>query len=794
MRQPFDGNAKWIWSKEGLFDVQERKDPYRTRYFRRTFEIKNKDPKLTLHITCDSRYILWINGKQINRGPAKGDIAHHFFDSIDVSSFLVKGKNVIAVQVKYYGDVLPYLPFTGAPHSIMTAAPCFVCDALLDDGGAEILLHSNKDWMVLCDEAYSHKHCTNHPRFTGYREIFDSSKYSWGWQEADYGDCGWESATELFPAEFSDSLGNSYLPHRLTPRIVALLEEKPKRFCEAFGSDENTNILWGSLIKDDKELIVPANSKIDVTLDHKELSTGFPVLQVCGGKFSKIIIGYSESLFEKDADTSLGLPAFTEKKLNRNDRNGVVRGPWDEYLPSGKSETYKPFELSGFRFVRIIIETKDEPLTIKKLYFDFCAYPFNLIAEFESDEKKFPKMLDISLRTARLCAHETYEDCPTYEQTQYSGDSQVQALISYYLFGNTALARQALRLFNWSSLPNGLNQSRYPCLITQIIPFWSLHYIMMAHDYWRYTGDLDELRDKLENLISITNWFRTFIGKLPYWCVADWSIDWTDSKDGFGVPPGTTKGLSAMVNFMFIACVMMVADLLDAFGQGYQANSFRNLAIKFSKLCQDEFWDEKEGLFKDSPLYPDFSQLTNAWAILSRVATPQQAKRIAQRLENFEGLDRAGYFGMFYVFRALSLAGEYDRVFRMFGPWEKMMDLGLTTWGEAESVMRSDCHAWSCAPAFEFFAEILGVKPLTPGYSKVLIEPRIGNLNFAKGKVPIPSLNPEKAEFIEIAWIKNGDKLLVEGSIPENRQGLIVNGNNQIKVVGAFKTTFKLPK
>ena len=40
------------------------------------------------------------------------------------------------------------------------------------------------------------------------------------------------------------------------------------------------------------------------------------------------------------------------------------------------------------------------------------------------------RMFEVGWRTARLCAMETYMDCPYYEQLQYIGDARIQAMIS----------------------------------------------------------------------------------------------------------------------------------------------------------------------------------------------------------------------------------------------------------------------------------------------------------------------------------------------------------------------------
>ena len=60
----------------------------------------------------------------------------------------------------------------------------------------------------------------------------------------------------------------------------------------------------------------------------------------------------------------------------------------------------------------------------------FVAYPFERRGSFVSSDPTLANILDASWRTMRVCALESYIDCPYYEQVQYIGDTRIQALIS----------------------------------------------------------------------------------------------------------------------------------------------------------------------------------------------------------------------------------------------------------------------------------------------------------------------------------------------------------------------------
>ena len=49
---------------------------------------------------------------------------------------------------------------------------------------------------------------------------------------------------------------------------------------------------------------------------------------------------------------------------------------------------------------------------------------------------------------------------------------------------------------------------------------------------------------------------------------------------------------------------------------------------------------------------------------------------------------------------------------------------------------KSLCHAWGASPIYLLGKYFLGVKPLSPGYQKYIVEPELGGLEWIEGKVP----------------------------------------------------------
>ena len=90
--------AKWIWYPAG------RTLQNTFVLFRRDIVLDKKPHKAIGWILADSRYRLFVNGKRIQWGPAPSDPRWQEADPIDLTAFLTEGRNVIAVEVCFFGS------------------------------------------------------------------------------------------------------------------------------------------------------------------------------------------------------------------------------------------------------------------------------------------------------------------------------------------------------------------------------------------------------------------------------------------------------------------------------------------------------------------------------------------------------------------------------------------------------------------------------------------------------------------------------------------------------------------
>jgi hypothetical protein len=447
--------------------------------------------------------------------------------------------------------------------------------------------------------------------------------------------------------------------------------------------------------------------------------------------------------------------AFTEalydskqERGNRNDiADRVVLGLTDEYLPDGgEHRTFRPLWWRTWRYVELQIVTGAEPLTLDGFRTYYTAYPFEERGKFAASDPDLARIREICWRTARLDAHETYMDTAYWEQLQYIGDTRIQALISYVVSGDDRLARQALQAFDDSRIPEGITQSRYPDSLAQFIPPFSLLYVNMLHDYWMYRPDRKFVEELLPGTRAVLEWFLAkqrpdgMLSSIPGWVF----IDWVRDVEKF--PPEDEEGRSAIVTLQLVSALEAAADLEQTLGDSVLAQRYRRQARAgrdgVYKLC----WDPRFGLLTDNPRKDSYSQHANIAAVLLDVIPTADQKSVLERIldtrlhakDDSPKLVKASFFYQFYMARALEHAGMADRYVGLLQPWREMLAKGLTTTPEFDDPTRSDTHAWSAHPAFDLPTIVAGIRPASPGFETVKIEPALGDLQWAEASMPYP--------------------------------------------------------
>ena len=760
---------------------------YGVYHFRKNFSIDTLQEKFIVHVSADNRYRLFVNGTAVCSGPARGDLYNWYFESIDIAPYLRKGSNTIAALVWNMG--------VHAPVAQISNQTAFV---LQGDGEKEKIINTDKTWKVLRDSSYLPCSLDNGARVKSYMVVgpgdqVDASKYPWGWETHAYNDDAWEKALSIGnPVNVGYGSDNLW---SLQPRNIPLMFERLQRISTVRRSDGME--VGSDFLAGNQPLIIPANRKVTILLDQSYNTVAYPQLIVSKGKHASIKLSYTEALLVdtnsvKYKGVNVNGPQRRKdfQKGNRNDVDSkLVIGNYDVFIADGgENRMFRPLWFRTYRYMQVDITTKDEPLAINDLYGMATGYPFEVMASFKSNDSSLQQIWDIGWRTAQLCAGETYFDCPYYEQLQYEGDTRIQSLISLYVTGDDRLMRKAILDFYHSRVPEGLTQGRYPSSRLQVIPPFSLYWISMLHDYWMHRNDFKFVEQFLMPVAGVLDWYekkidqqKNMLGPMKWWNFVDWN-----QKFPGGTPDGANDGNSSVITFQYIYTLKQAAELFSFFGKTNEANHYRLLAEQLGKSTFASCFDSKKSVIANTPLKNTFSQHANIMAILSGSVPSALQQKIMMNTLTDTSLSQATFYYRFYLNRALNYTGNANQYYKELQPWRDMIDLGLTTFAEEPDPTRSDCHAWSSSPNYDFFATICGITPSKPGFAAVRIAPALGELTHVVGTMPHPA-GMIKVEIQK----KDSSGVLADITLPENVPGTFFwkgktvplrSGHQQIKL------------
>lgn len=715
--------ARWIAVRDApAYD-------YGVYHFRRTFDLAAKPGRFIAHVSADNRYQLFVNGRRVSWGPARGDLFHWRFETLDLAPYLQTGKNTLAAIIWNFADQ--------APQAQITLRTGFLMQG---DSQAERVVDTGAEWKCALSDAYSPIAAASQVRgywAAGLANQVDGRKYLWGWETGDFDDSAWRPAVAIGNAagrEASDS------PSRwmLVERTIPAMEEQPQRLQKlrrVSGIPQPAGFPAAP-----SPVTIPPQTRATLLLDQTHLTTAYPELIVTGGRDAVVRMRYAESLYVAPASGGR-----SSEKGNRDDVDGKqFVGYYDEFTADGGARrTFRPLWWRTYRYLELDVQTKDQALAIDDLRATYVGFPFERRARFDAATPDIQKMLDVGWRTARLCAHETYMDCPYYEQLQYGGDTRVQGLISLFNAGDGRLLRNAIDLLNDSRQSEGCPMSRYPTRLEQYIPAFAPWWIAMVHDYFWYVDDPAFVRRMLPGVRAVLSFFAGFqkengsLGPLPWWRFMDWTPKWQG-----GNPPQASDGSSAPFDFLLLLAFGWAAEMEDALGIRAEADLCREKRRQLLATAQSLYWDPEKKMYADTPARNQFSQHANILAVLAGAIEGQAARDLMARIQTAPELATAGLFFRFYMHQALAMAGEGDGYLEQLDDWRKMIANGLTTFAEnVESPgapSRSDCHAWSASPNIEIFRTVLGVDSAAPGFRRVSVRPHLGKLPFVAGSVPHP--------------------------------------------------------
>ena len=746
--------AIWIWPEHYSCDIHNS-----YALFRKSFSLKTVQKHAPLYITADQSYQLYVNGSFVCRGPARGVQAHWPYDEVNVSAFLRRGRNVIAVRAHNPGFGNFQYRSEGNAGLLLAAA------------WGRIRLVSDLSWKCRRQSAVKIDTIpTSKQLFC--QEHFDAREDDADWKEIKFSDGDWK-------VPVSPGVWNSMPWHSLEPRMIPLLEERkvfPKALLGigggkcAEGYEKTRDVVFTRAQEDmshtpasglARSFQVPPTGKSrfrSYLIDFGRTVVGTLGLQIRGAKSGEII----DTLHVESIDQASGSTRLAPHLLL--DACSRMRFGYRLICRKGltKHDFYHPY---GFRYLILTVRNSASPLRLD-LHLNWLGYPLQIKGTFDSSDKLLGKIWEICAWTQQCCSLDAYVDTPWREQAQWWGDARVQAWNTFHLSNDARLFRRGIHCIASQTAPNGLTYGHAPTIAHHsILPDFTLIWLLTIWDHYWQTGSLEAFKSHQAVIEKALSYFEQQTdarsGLLSYdkryWLFLDWTNIF---KEGY----------PTLYTLWLLIALEKLAILYRLSGDDGKASVLQRWSIRCRKALKRLI--DADGLVRDGITHDrkiiNTTCIHNQTLALMADLSPDTRQSMLKRIllpfirEEWTPEVTPSAYWITYVFSVLSEEGYGPEVIRFIRKhWAPMVEHGTTFEGfnpEPGNISRS--HAWSAHPLFHFMRIIGGLTQMAPGWKKIRFKPEfIGDQ--AATTLPTP------LGLIQSRWERKGDKIAVRLFIPK---------------------------
>lgn len=745
----------WIWlppEKESdvptleaeILDCIERDQHGNLLEFKNTFTLE-QDIETVLHISADNRFEAKLDGEFFGAGPDRCDLNHWSFGSYRVK--LEKGTHTLSVHCWHYrpGVEVPAAQITFNPGFILGCSDPELAP-IFNTGVAEWLVRrysgiSFERFLLQDSGNWRGGNITHYPVISADRFFRQNAYQKAAIVLGPFKRNGWGSphaGPKLFPSDLPEQIRVFNGLKGTTVRAVFAnscgLEET---VTEAHISNEAVTA-WQNAFDNGLEMTVPANSELAVLVDLNDYYCGYSFATLDGGDQDSLVrMIWTESLYNKDnvkADRSQVLDKYFCQYATADIFNKL----------DGQQHDFRTFWWCSGRYLLLHFKSGAAPIQVRKIGFIESRYPLEMESSITFPDNDLNRVIPMMFRGLQMCSHETYMDCPYYEQLMYVGDTRLECLATYVTAQDHRLPKRALDLFNWSRSDwDGLVAERHPCCAPQLSTTFSMIWTYMLKDYLMFRGlerkEFLALRDSVRNMIHILKDQYTndegLIENLPGWSFVDWvpNHDWQVGRPY----PGQDDSITAIFNLFFLGAIKTAVELEEE-GTALQMH-FKEVFEQTKAAILKAFYEPEKHLFSDDAAHTHYSRHAQCLALLFDALDGEEAQACFDEMLKRNDLAEPTIYFSHYLFETLQKFGRGGDIADRMGVWLDQVDQGATTTWERPEPTRSDCHAWGAHPLFHYYATIAGIRPASPGFKTVRIAPQMGRLPHVEGKMVHPA-------------------------------------------------------
>ena len=718
--------ARWIWPDGNCYLNNCHAQ------FRYDFQLNSVPAHPVLFISADQLYRLYVNGRYVCRGPARGYQESWPFDEADLSAFLQEGHNWISAEV--------YNPGIGTFQYLHHGTAGFICAAEWDS----FTIYSNsKDWWCRRSPA-NRQNIARQSVQMAFQEDFNA--------EAD--DLSWIYSPvppdrKAASPKVDEKIFGKPPYYAMEERGIPMLRENTVPPMEitavgtgtmATGYENAFNLAWHWEDLERKSVKV-WNKSPDLPVSRDDSYFSFTVPEQPENGFIALVLKMDRiriGTFGIELENGLGgeiadalfyqyLPDDVPVDLPPCGYGGQIAPAARFRAASGKSGRMF-FAVQGFRYIVLVLRNVRSVLKIRTTFRN-AEYPFAMRGKFQTSDAELNAIHTLCRNTQQICASDAYLDTPWREQGQWWGDARIQGQNTFYLDGDVRLFRRGIRSIAGQQTKPGLTMGVAPCVgETCILPDFSLTWILTIYDYYWQTGDLSLFQEQKERIRMILNYFHTpeargengFLRYDPrFWLFEDWA-------------PLPKRGFPCFLNLFYCFTLSHLQILYRANGDLAEADEIEREYADLKDRILRVFFDPVQNLFlpgledDGSPVSEPPSLHDQVLAVLNGFKPEAyetiREKRILPFLRD-ESCDFAvpTSFWCSYLFETAGILKTEQETLKFIRKhWSVMLPSGGTwehlNWNRYDG--QSCCHAWSSHPAYHLPRLLLGLEQLEPAWKR----------------------------------------------------------------------------
>ncbi|MCF7956210.1 MAG: family 78 glycoside hydrolase catalytic domain [Phycisphaerae bacterium] len=360
-------------------------------------------------------------------------------------------------------------------------------------------------------------------------------------------------------------------------------------------------------------------------------------------------------------------------------------------------------------------------------------YPFNEgAASFNSSDQVLNDtwaLCKYSMKATSFCG--VYIDGDR-ERIPYEADAYINQLSHYGVDREYTLARYSHEYL--------LENPTWP---TE----WKQHSVLMAYADWIYTGNTESLAANYK-ILKTQKTLEFFAGKDGL-LKTDWRrrkdkpdrdiVDWPPSeRDGYAFTE-----INTVVNAFHYKTLVQMSEIALALGKFDDSKEYVKKASDFKDVFNRTLFDKKQGLYVDGVGTGHTSLHANMFPLAFGLVPKDRQKKVADFVVS-KGM-ACSVYGAQYLMEGLYEAGRDDAAMKLLTSkdirsWYNMLRVGSTitleAWDNKFKPNQDWNHAWGAVPGNIIPRYLMGVRPIEPGFAKVLIQPQPALLKNATAAIP----------------------------------------------------------